>query len=467
MMQKKLAIIPATILVLGGIWIGGAWYTGKQIEQIYPEEVAAINQNPLIQLENIKFQRHIFSSEMQYDVKMGDKSFPVQSHIYHGPLPTNLLSQSSFQPLMASVETTLIKNEQTEPFFKLFSKAQPFLLTTNVDYQQQLNLNLAISSGKLQTEKGQANWSDSQYQLTLDKEKNIHYQATLNHLDLNIITDQRNELPSKILIEEFATQGDLQLTQWKYLPVGKGTSKVKRLQIEQLLKKEGNQTFSITYENQISHEESSKDGDFFSIKSEGTIDNVLINQQSLYAQKAKFELNHLQGEAFQKIVEAALENDQAKLGKALQTIFTNQPQFIIAPLALHNANGQFALNSHIQLGQMDFKQALDKGKLEDIFNQLRLSLVLDKAFQQQFITGIIKMLYTQQAEKTISDQDVENIQTGIQRLLQEQVVRGILTETETSYEFNFEQKDKKFYLNQQEIPKEVLFFALLQLVTGF
>ena len=75
MNKSKVAV--ALVVVLGATWIGGAWYTGKTAESEYRRQIEYVNQKMAVstgaegvavKIDNVKFERGLFSSDFSYDI---------------------------------------------------------------------------------------------------------------------------------------------------------------------------------------------------------------------------------------------------------------------------------------------------------------------------------------------------------------------------------------------------------------
>ncbi|OBX03677.1 hypothetical protein QV06_09515 [Gallibacterium genomosp. 3] len=466
-MQKKWAIVPAAIIVLGGVWVGNAWYTGSQIEKNYPQVIQKINDNGIIKIENVKLERHLFSSDMQYDLQIGKLTMPLHSKIYHGALPLNLLQQFNFKPVAASTETTLIKNEKTASIFNTFPNGQPFVLNVDVGYQQQVDINLLVNAGSFKDEKSdtQSNWSSSKYQLQIDEKNAIKYLMELDHFDM-YIKENKQQQPTKLVINKFLAQGALKLTEWKYLATGKGESSIKEFSVFQPIDEQSNTIITVNYQDQTNNYELTKDQDFYSISNSAQTKNLLFSSQSSainFATNSVVKLNHLKGEAVSELIKAILEQDKLAFNQAIKTLVDNQPQLLLSPIEIYNNQDKFVLNADIKLAKADLNSSFQNGHLSEIFDQFKFNFSLDKTFINNLLSGAITFINSTNAQNKI---DIDEVQQNIQRALKQQVIQGVLTETDKSYLLNFEEKEDNFYLNQQKIPQEAILFGLLQLFSG-
>lgn len=115
--MKKSTLAISVVAALAAITSGGAWYTGNQIEQRYPELLEQVNTglkglkayNIHADISDVKLTKGIFSSEVQYNVnvKTDNNSFTLNGNdtVYHGPLPLNRLVKGNLMPMLLSGET--------------------------------------------------------------------------------------------------------------------------------------------------------------------------------------------------------------------------------------------------------------------------------------------------------------------------------------------------------------------------
>lgn len=139
MKTKRNKIIASVIIVLGIAWMGAAWMTGKQIENLMDEHIKRTNNSlddfllgSRLKLSYQNYQRGLFSSRvdviMQARSQTEDNAFlkPGQriiltETIHHGPFPLVQLKKFDLMPRMASVHSEL---ENTEVIKTLFANAK-------------------------------------------------------------------------------------------------------------------------------------------------------------------------------------------------------------------------------------------------------------------------------------------------------------------------------------------------------
>lgn len=140
----KLSKIALSLIALVGVaGIGGSYFTGKQVEQRYPEIIAQINQqlkqqnNAFIQMEfkDVQIERHFFSSDTQYvlNITINGENYPLQGRdtIYHGPFPINRLTKANLLPVAVSIDSQLNLPDELK---KAFNAPQFWTTQSDLNY---------------------------------------------------------------------------------------------------------------------------------------------------------------------------------------------------------------------------------------------------------------------------------------------------------------------------------------------
>lgn len=152
-MKKAVGISTGILTVLAAAWLGATWYTGKRIEAETPAHLAEVNQALAdalggvgfgLEIRQIEYQRHFFSSHARYAVSLTKTADAPEdlpegaaefvSHIQHGPFPTGALARGHWLPKLAFVHAELAANDDVKPLFELTKGATPFWSDTVVSY---------------------------------------------------------------------------------------------------------------------------------------------------------------------------------------------------------------------------------------------------------------------------------------------------------------------------------------------
>ncbi|SUB82551.1 Bacterial protein of uncharacterised function (DUF945) [Pragia fontium] len=140
--MKKSIVAVGVLVVLGGAWVGGSWYTGKVIQseiekslvnaQKYIEQYAPEYK---IKMNITDYQRGVFSSQVSYafDVANGNgsDSVSIAQKISHGPFP---LDHFSLSPKLAFSKTELIKQPSLDSFFDMAGGKSPLNVEVLASY---------------------------------------------------------------------------------------------------------------------------------------------------------------------------------------------------------------------------------------------------------------------------------------------------------------------------------------------
>lgn len=134
--MKKSLVAAGVIVALGVVWTGGAWFTGKQLEGRIADMVQQANAQLRssapesgLELSYQDYQRGLFSSHLQLVVKpiagqangwlAAGQSVVLDEVVDHGPFPLASLKAFNLAPAMASVHTTLVKNDASQALFEI------------------------------------------------------------------------------------------------------------------------------------------------------------------------------------------------------------------------------------------------------------------------------------------------------------------------------------------------------------
>lgn len=130
-------------MALGVVWTGGAWFTGKQLEGRIADMVQQANAQLRssapesgLELSYQDYQRGLFSSHLQLVVKpiagqangwlAAGQSVVLDEVVDHGPFPLASLKAFNLAPAMASVHTTLVKNDASQALFEIAKGDTPY-----------------------------------------------------------------------------------------------------------------------------------------------------------------------------------------------------------------------------------------------------------------------------------------------------------------------------------------------------
>ena len=164
--MKKSTLAISVVAALAAITSGGAWYTGNQIAQRYPELIEQVNiglkglkaYDIHADISDVKLTKGVFSSEVQYNVnvKTDKNNFALKGNdtVYHGPIPLNRLMKGNLVPMLLSGETHISAvDNQLKSYF---AGNDVLSATTDIHYSGNVAGNATLNpfkSEKIETSK--------------------------------------------------------------------------------------------------------------------------------------------------------------------------------------------------------------------------------------------------------------------------------------------------------------------------
>ena len=154
--MKKSTIAISLVAALGVAAVGGAWFTGSQIEQRYAQLIENSNKELKLlaqynienaQIKDVVLTKGFFSSDVTYTVEGtydGETyQFNGKDKLHYGPFPLNRLAKLDLAPVLFSAENHIFAaNEETKT---LFGQKELISGTTDVDYDGTPNSHYVIA----------------------------------------------------------------------------------------------------------------------------------------------------------------------------------------------------------------------------------------------------------------------------------------------------------------------------------
>lgn len=162
-MKKAVGITSGVVVVALAGWLGATWYTGKRIETEAPVQLAQLNKQLALAmagtghsltLEQIAYDRHFFSTDVRYALKLTepaeDGTLPEQllelaGKIEHGPFAKGALARGHWLPELAYLHTELVASAFTQPVFELTQGASPLTADAVVSYNGDITASSSIA----------------------------------------------------------------------------------------------------------------------------------------------------------------------------------------------------------------------------------------------------------------------------------------------------------------------------------
>lgn len=153
-MKKAVSVVAGVVVVIGALATAGAWYTGTQLEGVLNNGVANANQQfatsmvgpdgkPILHLELLSLERHLFSSTAHYRLQVHGKAVNEDGtpsellfvdHIEHGPLPASRLKAFKLLPVMATSNVELEPSPVTAQWFAASNNEAPLNAHISIHY---------------------------------------------------------------------------------------------------------------------------------------------------------------------------------------------------------------------------------------------------------------------------------------------------------------------------------------------
>ena len=154
-MNKVGVGVGAAVVIVGGL-LGASWYVGNRVEQQINDDLAVINQTPFLKATLVSFDKGLFSSSANVDLKLtiGDEVtvFKSAQQIKQGLL--------AFGPAatMTSV-ITLDKNASNSQWAKILSAHPPVEAHTKVSWLGTASNTMQTPAFAVEHEEGKFSWS--------------------------------------------------------------------------------------------------------------------------------------------------------------------------------------------------------------------------------------------------------------------------------------------------------------------
>ena len=152
-MNKATGILAGIVVVAAAATVGGAWYTGTQLEPVLSTAITQANRElaasfnvdgqPGMQIELLSLDRRFFTSTAHYRIRLnnlqGDsgpesREMLLVDHIEHGPLPWSHLKAFRLMPVMAASNFELERNADTQAWFAMSRNQSPLRGQVSLGY---------------------------------------------------------------------------------------------------------------------------------------------------------------------------------------------------------------------------------------------------------------------------------------------------------------------------------------------
>lgn len=243
--MKKRVVAAGVIVALGVCWVGGAWYTSKQIEPNVEKFVSTFNktnkqQSPQMgmTLSYKDFSNGLFSSHFKvvltFDhgteasgIKAGQNiAFDVD--VAHGPFPLSSLAKGNLLPAMADVNVSPVNNELTKPLFDAAKGRSPINANIHVSYNKSATTQLVVAPASYTDTKTTFAFEGGKFNITGDHTYLLSNATIDGQLDNISITQEKNNLKISSDSMTFTSVSHVNENQ---IPIGNGEIKLNNIQV--------------------------------------------------------------------------------------------------------------------------------------------------------------------------------------------------------------------------------------------
>ncbi|MDG2944115.1 YdgA family protein [Exercitatus varius] len=477
--MKKLTLALSAVIALTAIWTGGAWYTGKvaeaefqsQMQRANTEIAKALSANDVriqVKMDNVRFQRGWFASEVSYDmvVELPDEkvSVPFNGALYHGPLPLNQIKRFDFSPAIFSAELEITRNDVTKDWFA--SEQSPLKNAFTLSYGQRLK-------GKTEANLHDAKLGEGEY-------------FTLNLSGRYELDKNGNNSKANIEVKEFTRKGIKPNATPEEVAEYIIQLKNAELAVETGERSAGlPNVFDLNYqfkadEIHLSGQTQQDEGvpitvknakfDFFAKVKDSVVDyRIDNNADSLHYDEINlgklinhWEFNHLDAKAMNTLISEAQAYPDKTLSPvaetALSTIIKHQPQLKIDPMLLIREQGNLEMKANVALAEIDLTH-LSQSNVLGIFSALNWAVDVNKAALKDLLSAIAQK--QDNLPKNEADKQADAL---LSDFIMQAKNNNFLTEDETSLKLvlNLEKDGLHFNgtkLSEKEV--QMLLFALM------
>ncbi|WP_386694583.1 YdgA family protein [Lonepinella sp. MS14435] len=471
--MKKSTIATGVIIAFGAIWTGGAWYTGKIIEQQYQQQISKIYQTwlqenqvlgAITQIEDVQIERGIFSSDFHYKINIKSDNLtldlPFDGTLYHGPLPLNQVAKLNIMPAMFSLSAKLANNQDLAKLLQTNNNESPISLVATMSYSQNIHGEETFIPAQLTTDDVQINWDKGVIKFDLPLQGMGNYDVDFDKINVTLTGDalkkfvaetSANQLKKMTIeLDNLKSNSDIKSTELPFLYTGNWKASVDNLHYTYSYTDVPTETFDLAKLEMSVDAKQDKDVMNYAValKTEPK-----LNEKSFGEFEFTFNADHLLAKTVSAIL-ATDPNDDAEMQRLSLELLQNQPHLRINPLNLTNNAGKIVADLDVELLEKDFSKAF-KGKILSLFKQLSLNINVDKS-------AITELLSTQEQatgqDKTTADAQA---QQQMEMLVEQGKAQEIIIEKDNKVSLNLKLEKEGINFNGNIIPEEYIGMAIL------
>ncbi len=378
MNKSKIAV--GVVVALGIIWTGGAWYTGKQLEQRKDTLIDYANSQlnkmapeARLQVSYQDYQRNLFSSHAKLVVQASSQTEdntllkPGQTIVFnetidHGPFPFAQLKKGNLIPAMASVHSELENTEALKALFEASKGVSVIQADTRIGYGGDTSSAIRLLPLDYHnSESGQRfAWNEGKLNVAADADGNkVSFDGDID--SIAITTKNQLDLPVLFTLNGLKTSADTHLNP-QGVRIGSQDIDLQKLSASV------NGQDAMTVEGLKGSSRFDSNDKAVSGQVDYTVANVKMQNQSFGEGKLSLKLANLDGAALKTFSENYNAQAQALLSQPglaenpqqyqeamnqlllanLPTLLKGDPIISIAPLSWKNDKGESSFNLNVQ-----------------------------------------------------------------------------------------------------------------------
>ncbi|MGR3807665.1 YdgA family protein [Pasteurella testudinis] len=486
-MMKKSSLAIGVVAALVAAWIGGSWYSGKVLQDKYPEYISNANQNVAanynvafhgvyrFEVKNTKLERSLFSTEIEDQLIVTDLSdnsqlvFPFKTTAEHGPLPLSRLSKLKLIPVLTSAHSELAEDPSIGELFKASKGIAPYSGDFTISYGGQIQQNSTIAAFDYRNAEISINSTPIQIKSDTNQDGvgliKLQLDKWVSTLPANEFNDQYQAITVNrtITFDNVTLDSDLKPTDWKYVPIGKQVFDIGLISVTDEAV-EGYTPDNVQLKNLKLDYETVISSGFADYRLNNSIESLVVQGENLGQVDFNFNLGHLSPEYLNQGIAAFTnpnpDEQEKQLTAAGLGLLKYQPTFSIQPLKLKNSAGENQLTFDLAFSNADQQAALMQGKFLSLFDKLEMNANLNRQSAEVFGTSISRL------------DGVENPETAakaeLDAALQEAVAQNALTTNDNgaTYQSKLILENGELKFNGQVIPEQEIAQALMMIFMG-
>jgi uncharacterized protein YdgA (DUF945 family) len=396
--MKVLRILITVTVLAGVLAVASCWYAGQRIESGFSAQLAHF-QHPEVQAQLLDYQRGLFRSEARSQWQYRDRSFILQHHIQHGPLPLGTLARMHSQ-LQPDSDQNMHGLLEADSPLHIYSRVH-----LNGSHQHQFSS--PARHGLIDTVA--YDWGGLQAELQISRGR----ETIVGHLRIPRLQVGHNSEDKGLNLSGLQLQIDARHVAGRFW-TGPLDLQLQELWIDHPIEPARVQEFSL-------HLETSTDGERLDIEHALQVAQLSFEGTQLHALHLDVMLGQLDARAFGSLLNSIkLSQDPAQfqlhLLRSLPELLSQQPYLDLQQLRLEHPQGRLQLNA--RLGYLGNGNLMQFRPAQDLHMHARLHA--SASLLQAMIAAQQYHELSRMAEMVGWDQDSEDFQSLLEQSIRAQ-----------------------------------------------